>query len=294
MFDFRLKVFITVAKRLNFTKAAEELFISQPAVTKHIKEIESYYQCQLFERSGNRISLTESGKILLTYGEEIMEKYRQIDRELSFNHQKFQGKLIVGASTTYAQYILPKYLVSIKQKFPLLELQIVVANTENIEHLLLENKIDVGIVEGKSKRSQIKYMPILKDEMILCTSINTHFSNNLMTIKELEKLPLIIREQGSGSLEVVLGALQKWNYQFSNQNIEIILENTESIKNYLFNSNAFAFLSISSIYNELKAKSLKIIDIENVTIERYFYSISKQGDNNSLKEIFLKTITSNN
>ncbi len=294
MFDFRLKVFITVAKRLSFTKAAEELFISQPAVTKHIKEIELHYQTQLLERKGNKIQLTDAGQIVLENGLKIMETHRFIERELSLFNQKLQGKLIIGASTTYAQYLLPKYLVDFREKYTHIELEVIVANTENIEHLLLENKIDLGIVEGKSRRSQIKYTPILKDEMVLCTQNKTLFAPRLMSISELEKVPLIIREQGSGSLEVVLSALQKSNYQFENQNIEMVLENTESIKNYLQHSNAFAFLSISSIYNELKAGSLKIIDIENISIERYFYTISKQGDNNHLKDIFLKRIQFDN
>jgi len=295
MFDFRLKVFHTVARRLNFTKAAEELFITQPAVTKHIHEIEIFYKCKLFERNGTKIKLTKAGEVLLKHTEELFNVYRNIEFDLAAINKNIKGSIKLGASTTVAQYILPKYLALFKQKFSDINIELTAGNTEHIESLLAENKIDVGIVEGQSRRHHIKYTHFIKDEIVLCTgSANKAIKKPAITLNDLQELPLIVREQGSGSLEVVVSALKKVNVKFSQLKIEIVLESSESIKSYLANSNAFAFISVHSILKELKSNELKIVDVKDLNIERYFYFITQQGDSHHLKELFLKFMSSDN
>ncbi len=295
MFDFRLKVFHTVAKRLNFTRAAEELFITQPAVTKHIHEIETFCQCKLFERNGTKIKLTAAGFTLLSHTEKLFNIYRDIEFDLAALNENINGSLKLGASTTVAQYVLPQYLALFKQKFPDIHIELTDGNTEHIENLLAENKIDFGIVEGQSKRQHIKYTTFLKDEIVLCTSsTNKSIKKTLITINDLQKLTLVVREQGSGSLEVLIAAWKKVNVKFSQLTVEMVLESSESIKSYLLHSNAFAFLSIHSIFKELRSNEMKIIDIKGLNVERYFYFITQQGDTHHLKELFLKFMSNNN
>lgn len=107
MSDFRLRVFSCVAKNLSFTKASQELFISQPAITKHIQELETMYQTRLFERMGNKISLTDAGRLLLEHCEKILEEYGRLEYEMNLLRNEHIGKLRLGASTTIAQYVLP-------------------------------------------------------------------------------------------------------------------------------------------------------------------------------------------
>jgi DNA-binding transcriptional LysR family regulator len=295
MFDFRLKVFYTVAHRLNFTKAAEELFITQPAVTKHIHEIESYYKTQLFQRNGTRIKLTPAGAVLLEHTEQLFSIYRNIEFELAAMNEHVQGAIRVGASTTVAQYVLPKYLASFKQKFPDIKIALTTNNTEHIENALIANKIDLGIIEGQSKRPQLKYTAFLKDEMVLCTRTGNPFiKKQTISLATLKELPLLIREQGSGSQEVITAALKKAGIKAAQLNIEMVLESTESIKSYLSSSDSFAFLSVHSILKELKSNELTIIDIKELAIERSFYFVKQQGDNQSLPELFMKFISSDN
>lgn len=293
MFDFRLKVFYTVAQRLNFTRAANELFISQPAVTRHIREIEQYYHCKMFERSGNTIQLTPQGKILAGYAEKIFSMYKELEAELSFLNEKHHGFLRIGASTTASQYVLPRYLASFKTAYPHIALEVLTANTEKIEKLLLDNTIDVGIVEGKTKRSNLVYSPFLRDEIVLCTQVHTPVKPVLI-LAELEKLSFITREQGSGSLEIITAALQKKKIKLSSLRIEIVLENNESIKSYLQNSHAFAFISISAINEELKSNRLKIIDVEDLSMERYYYLIARQGEHDKTVSLFQNYLLVNN
>lgn len=295
MFDFRLKVFYVVAKRLNFTKAADELFISQPAVSKHIREIEAYYKTKMFERNGTKIKLTEAGRILYMRLDELATVYRNIDHDIAALNNKVKGVLNIGVSTTVANYVLPKYLSSFKQKYPDVKISLTTHNTENIENLLSEGKIDVGIVEGRSKRSYLKYTCLIKDEIVLCTRMDNPLAKKqVVDLNDIIKLPLVLREPGSGSLEVIQTALKKRGINLSQLNIDMELESTESIKCYLLNSDSFAFLSLHSIFDLLKNRELKVLDIKGLEMDRCFYFITQQGDTHPLHELFFKHLSSHN
>ena len=133
MSDFRLKVFLSVAKNLSFTKASQELFVSQPAITKHIQELETCYQARLFDRQGNKISLTEAGKLLQEHSEKILEDYKRLEYEMHLLHNEYIGDLKLGASTTIAQYVLPPLLANFIAKFPQVNLSLLNGNSREIE-----------------------------------------------------------------------------------------------------------------------------------------------------------------
>jgi len=295
MFDFRLKVFYTVAKRLNFTKAAEELFISQPAVTKHIHEIENHYNVRLFERNGTKIKLTEVGQTLLNYCDEIFAVYNRLNFELNNISKQHNGTIRIGASTTVADYILPLLLASFYKKFKDVKIILLINNTEFIEDALASNNIDLGIIEGYSKKSIFKYTEFVKDELVLVKSTtNNLHSGNSITASDLLKIPLLLREPGSGTLEVIAHALKSNNIKLSDLNIEMQLGSTESIKLYLLNSDTMAFLSIYSIIKELKRNELNIVDINELEIGRNLYFIQKHGEGNSLPDLFMNFAASYN
>jgi len=195
MSDFRLEVFYTVARRLSFTKAAAELFITQPAVTKHIHELEEQYKAKLFERNGNKIQLTAAGTLLLQRTEELFAIYRNIEFEMSALNQKQQGELRLGASTTVSQYVIPPLLAGFRNKFKDVKLNLINANTEQIEEALLNKEIELGIIEGRSKNQSIKYTEFLKDEIVLVSnSKNVRNGKEQITIHELKTIPLLLRE----------------------------------------------------------------------------------------------------
>ncbi|MBL3656365.1 LysR substrate-binding domain-containing protein [Fulvivirga sediminis] len=289
MFDFRLQVFKTVAKRLNFTKAAQELSITQPAVTKHVKEIEQYFQIKLFDRNGTKIKLTPAGEMLLQYSEQIFDIYKNLEIDLNALASKHGGRLKIGASTTVAQYVLPPVIAAFHQKFKDINITLDTGNTEKIEQSLLDGKIDLGIIEGQSKAAGLKYSPFLKDEIVLITNSRSPLSRKpAITVDQLKEIPLLMREPGSGTLEVIHYALKEKGLSSSNLRMEMQLSNTESIKLYLLNSPCASFLSIHSVLKELKTGEMSIIDIQDLTIERYFNFIQAQGQSNNLVELFIK------
>jgi len=290
--DFRLKVFFTVATRLSFTKAATELFITQPAVSKHIQELEEAYKVKLFDRTGSKISLTHAGEQLVKHAKNIFEIYREIDFEMSALIKEQYGMLRVGASTTISQYIIPPLLARFHQEMQGVKVILRNGNTEQIENSLLNKEIETGIVEGKSKNKAIKYTPFLKDELVLvCNSANPLVNKGDITKEDLLQLRFLMREQGSGTLEVIEHALKPLKIKMSELIVEMQLGSTESIKSYLMNSNCVAFVSIHAIEKELKNKELVILDVDNLIIERYFYIISLQGKINALSDLFIKNIS---
>lgn len=290
--DFRLKVFYTVANRLSFTKAAAELFVTQPAISKHIQELEEHYKIKLFDRSGSKISLTTAGEVLLQHTKSIFEVYREIDFDMSTLINQRSGLLRIGASTTISQYIIPPLLARFHQKLQDVKVSLLNGNTEQIESALLKQEIEIGIVEGQSKNKSIKYTEFLKDELVLvCNSSNPLSNLDEVTQEHLKRMHFLMREQGSGTLEVIEHALKPFEIKLSELKIEMQLGSTESIKSYLMNSDCVAFISIHAIKKELESNELAILDIKDLFIERFFYIITLQGKTDSLSDLFIKNIS---
>lgn len=287
IFDFRLKVFYTVAQRLSFTKAASELFITQPAVTKHIKELEHQLSQQLFKRNGNNIALTTAGKILEKYAEKIFQTYTDLETELAQLNNLEAGTLHIGASTTVAQTILPKLLAMFKKTYPKVTFNFIQANTDQISQLVLAEKIDIAIVEGAAHSPQLSYTDFIKDEIVLVTSANNKLSKKAeITPKQLPAIPLVLREAGSGTLDVIFNALAGVQINPKDLNIEIQLESSIAIKQYLLYSETATFLSIQSVVSELKYNELTIIDVKGLEIFRTFQFIQLHGKHSKLIELF--------
>jgi DNA-binding transcriptional LysR family regulator len=292
MLDFRLKVFYTVAQTLSFNRAAEQLNISQPAVSKHIKELEQLYRTTLFDRSRKHIILTKPGEILLEHAHLIFEQYQKLEFDLNLLQNKTEGVLHIGASTTIAQYVIPAHLAYFNQRFPEIKIELTNGNSLLIEQLLEEKKIELGLVEGSAHHSELKYVPYIKDEIVLVTRPkNNLLKKRSITPEELMKLPVLSREGGSGTSEIIEDHLSKAGLNPKDMNIHMQLGSTESIKNYLFYSDTFAFLSVYSVQQELSDDRLSIVEIDGIDIKRTFSFVYRQGQPTPLSKLFMKFTT---
>lgn len=203
-----------------------------------------------------------------------------------------QGLLRLGASTTISQYIISPVLARFHQKQKDIKVNLLNGNTEQIESALINKEIEIGIVEGQSKNQSIKYIPFLKDELVLvCNTQNPLVKQNKISLEDLKTIQFITRERGSGTLEVIEYALKQVDFKLSDLQIEMQLGSTESIKSYLLNSDCFAFMSIHAVSNELKNNELIVLDVENLSIERYFYIITLVGKSDSLTELFIQNLS---
>lgn len=293
--DFRLKVFCSVAKNLSFTKASQELFISQPAITKHIQELETLYQTSLFERLGNKISLTPAGKLLLEHSERILDDYKQLEFEMHLLQNKYTGELKLGASTTVSQYVLPPLLAQFIEKFPQVSISLLNGNSRNIEKALEEHSIELGLVEGIVRQPTLRYTSFLEDELVAIVHTKSKLvSLDEISLQELQMIPLVLRERGSGTLDVLEMALNEHSIKLSSLNVKMHLGSTESIKSFLEHTDCMGIVSIRSINRELYAGRFKIIDIIDLRMGRTFSFVRNHGQEGGLAQLFMQFAANHN
>ena len=289
MEDFRLKVFASVAKNQSFTKAANELYISQPAITKHIKLLEDMLGVRLFDRKGNTVVVTPAGDILLRYAHEIFTIYQNIHYELGTLKDQPAGEFRLGASTTIAQYLLSPVLASFYEKFPHIKLSLLNGNTEMVENAVITKEISLGIGEGKRHHPSLKYVDFTSDELVLVTHAKSRFAKlGTIGVADLQTLPLVLRERGSGTLEVIESALRDQHIKLSALPVVMHLGSTESIKSFLENSNSVAFLSTRAIEKEMQRGDLIRISIHDFQILRKFSFIHLQGQPDNISTTFMR------
>lgn len=279
MISFAHRVFMEVAANLSFSKAAQVLFVTQPAISKHVKALEDQYKVPLFERKGNSILLTEAGKKLNEYLLQANDIERKIEYELSIlsNMSQAAGHLRLGASTTIALYILPPILSGFQREYSNVHVQLVNRNSEYILNALLNHEVDLGIIEVDNKLTTVSYKPFMSDEVIPVCSTNSPLAGKSLTLKQLVKTPIALRERGSGTLNALLKALGDHHIKPADLNVKIRLGGTEALKNFLLADQCLGFMPRPSITRQLAEGDLVEVPVEDLKITRDFYFIRRKG-----------------
>jgi DNA-binding transcriptional LysR family regulator len=273
--NFRLKVFRAVAEHLNFHKAAEQLFLTQPAVTLQIKALEQDLGVRLFDRSAGRISLTGQGSILLDYARKIAALAAEAEQELGCKDGKVSGQLSLGVSTTIAQYVLPRLLGAFLTDYPAVEFSLRSGNTSEIVQLLLDGKIEIGLIEGPARNRGIRSEPFMEDELALI--MPQQFEPENLSVNQFLTSALLMREQGSGSRRVVETALEKAGFKLRSFRKMMELDSTEAIKSAVEAGLGIAFVSRWAIAKELELGTLKVGQVSGVKITRHFALVTLTG-----------------
>ena len=228
--NFRLKVFRAVAEHLSFRKAGEALYLTQPAVTLQIKTLEEELGAQLFERSASGVRLTAAGKLLLPYAQQLHQIAEEAHNELAGLKGGVVGDLVLGASTTIAQYVLPPLVSDFVRTFPDVRLHVLSQNTEQIAEGVAGGRFQLGLIEGPAQRQHLKIERWLDDEMLLVVAKSHEWANlGSVTPAQLQNMPLVMREHGSGSRHVVEQALHKAGLALNSLHIAMELDSTEAI-----------------------------------------------------------------
>ncbi|GAA4842307.1 LysR family transcriptional regulator [Algivirga pacifica] len=288
----KIQIFQIVAKHLSFTKAAEQLYLSQPAISKAIKTLEQEFNTTLFIRKRNGIELTDEGKSFLVYVDKLLAVYAEMEEAFTHKKETFPELIKLGVSTTLSNYIIPKVIAKFNQQFPKTRFHIIDGNTEEIQELILSGDIDLAITEGSSSNPKLNFKKFIKDEIVLVTNAhNNSFKNEVIDLEKLQEIPIISREQGSGTKEIIDAFLSE--YGISKLNVLISFNSTEAIKNYLYHSDQFALVSIHAITDDLNTNKLKVIDIKNLSIERWFYFVRRTGYLSNTTDYLEKFIRTN-
>ena len=204
-----LLVFHEVAKYKGFSKAAEELFISQPAVTKHIKELERKVGMRLIQRRRGAFALTEAGKIFYKYTRKISSHLMEIENVLGGLQKEHHGLLKIGTTESYSKCLMPKLLSGFHASHPSIKIALDVGNSDEIEKSLLVYKNDLGLIGVTKTSSKLRTIPFLREPLVLIVSPNHPLARKtVVSFRELEKYPFIIRAKGSRTRRIILQAFK--------------------------------------------------------------------------------------
>jgi DNA-binding transcriptional LysR family regulator len=270
--NFRLVVFRAVAEQLSFRKAAEELYLTQPAVSLQIKALEEDVGVQLFDRTGAHITLTAAGKVLLTYCDRVKALLAQTEHEIGALSGEHAGQLALGASTTIAQYVLPRLLGEFCRENPRVHPTLVSGNTEDIVEAVKKQKISLGFIEGPARSREVKTEPFLEDELVLIASTAHEWTERTsVSCSELASTPLLMRERGSGTRHVIEMALGRHCVKRNSLQVVMELDSTEAIKSAVEAGLGIGFVSRWAIAKDMRlGNNFKIVEVEGLRIKRQF------------------------
>ena len=244
MADRRLQVFHAVAKQSSFTKAAETLFMTQPAVTFQIKQLEEHFNTRLFDRGHGKITLTGAGEVVLEYAERILSLSAELDTRISELTGEVQGLLLIGASMTIAEFMLPRVLGEFKVAYPGVKARLTVANSETVEQGVAAHSLDLGLIEAPSRLPSLSTEDCCEDELqVVCSPTHPLAKLKTATPKQLLLHPYISREPGSGTREVTDSYFRRAGISAEELNTVMELGSPDAIKGVVETGLGFAIMS---------------------------------------------------
>jgi DNA-binding transcriptional LysR family regulator len=262
MADRRLQVFHAVAKHLSFTKAAEALFMTQPAVTFQIRQLEEHFDTRLFDRAHGRIALTPAGQVALEYAERILGMSAELDTRLKEMSGQVAGPLLIGASTTIAEFLLPQILGEFKSRFPGVVPRLFVANSEAVQARIAERTLDLGFIEGESHLPSLVTDVCCDDELqVVCAPGHPLAKAKSVTPRTLTEHAYITREPGSGTREVIDLYLQKAGVPPDTMQVVMELGSPEALKGLVATGLGFAIMSRTTVAKETQLGQLLCIPL---------------------------------
>lgn len=270
LIDLRLNTFITLAKIKNYTKTAEILNITQPAVSQHIKFLEEYYGVQLFKKQGRSIELTEEGKLLLKYAAEIEVLYKAAEIEIR-NKSGIVKTYNVGASMTIGGYVLPGILAKHKKLYKNITILLQVNNTEEIIEKLMSRTLDFAVVEGPFDKKRFKFKKFKDDELVLAVSPEHDFAKQKQVdIKDIICGNLILRESGSGTRKIFEDKLVELGYTLNSMENYMEIGSISAIKSLVESNLGYTIISKETIKKELSMGTITVVPIKDTRIFREF------------------------
>jgi DNA-binding transcriptional LysR family regulator len=279
MEDHRLKAFCLVVETKSFSKAAEAKLMTQSAMSHLIKNLEDELGVKLLSRQGKTVLPTPAGRVFYSSAKQILEQYKKMDDAISALTQKVKGPLPIGASITIATYLLPQVFYPFFRKYPEVQIDLSVSNTERIIHDLREGTIDIGIVEGNIKNSSVFVEEIAEDEIVLIASDDNRLTHkDRLSPRDLLSQPFIMPEGGSGIREFIDDYFHAAKVDTKDIKIAMTIGNPELAVQLVQSGIGIAFVSKWSVFKAIKDGSIKILDISGRKLRRKFYLVSVEKE----------------
>ena len=268
--NFRLRVFRAVAQHLNFSRAAEELLLTQPAVTQQIKALEEEFGVPLFDRGGGRISLTPGGKALQPFADRMRALGEEAYAAVAGAYGQQAGELAIGASQTIAQYLLPTLIASFLKAQPKVHITARSGNSDEMLEALLAGQVHLALIEGPEERKDLRIEPFMKDQMVLIVPAGHEWVGQEIEVEALRSQPLLVREFGSGSRRVIEHALAEAGLRTKDLQIRMELDSTEGLLSGVEAGLGVTFVSRWAVRNQLSLGTLELVRIRGLKLPRRF------------------------
>ncbi|MGG1397157.1 selenium metabolism-associated LysR family transcriptional regulator [Bacillus salipaludis] len=285
-----LKIFYMAAIKKNFSETAKALHMSQPSVSLQIRQLEDSLGTQLFNRTTKKVYLTPAGELLFKSAKKLLEHVNETKKEIQKLSDSIHGNLIIGASLTIGEYILPYLFGEFKQRYPNITILLKIYNSQQIIEKLNNEEINLGFIESMISYPEFVQESFLEDELIIISSghhSEAMVENPYISADELFHLPFILREEGSGTRQVIEKTLMQNNLSPTKLNVILELENTESIKAAVESGMGISIISKAAVQKELRLKTLKRLRIKDLVLKRSLYSIYNKTNLSLPSEVFL-------
>ena len=270
MENFRLRVFRAVAHQLNFRIAAEELLLTQSAVTQQIKALESEMDVSLFDRAGGRVSLTPAGATLLPFADRLAALAAEAGEAVAAAHGASAGRLALGASQTIGQYLLPRLIAGFLEQNPKVDISVIGGNTQTILEALVEHRVQLCLIEGPAMRRDVQVKPFMEDHMVCVVPPGHEWAEQEIDVKELQQATLVARELGSGSRRIVEQAMEKAGLEVKKLRLMMTFDSTEGLLSAVEAGLGIAFVSRWAVRNQLALGTLKLARVRGLNLARMF------------------------
>ena len=288
MADRRLQVFHAVAKHLSFTKGAEAVFMTQPAVTFQVRQLEEHFNTRLFDRAQGRISLTPAGQVAFEYAEKILAMSAEMEARLREMSGQAAGPLMIGASTTIAEFLLPRILGEFKARYPSILPRLLVANSEVVQERVAERSIDLGFIEGDSRLPSLETQVCCHDELqVVCVPSHAFASLEAVPVRSLTEHAYLGREPGSGTREVIDHYLEKAG--LGRDCLQVVMEasSPEALKGMVATGLGFTIMSRAAVVKETRLHELVAIPLSPPLIRQLSVVFPKERIHSRLVTTFV-------
>lgn len=267
--DQSLLVFLTVSEEKNFTRAAEALHMTQPAVSNHIQSLERELETKLLDRTNKYVKLTKAGDLVYHHAKQIVSLYTRMHNLLDDLNHTASGSLMIGASYTFGEYILPHLIADLQKSYPLIEPSITIGNSRDIIEYISHHQLDVGIIEGgEVSNDRVKITPFMEDKMSIAVG-STHplLKRSTLQSNDLHHETWIVREEGSGTRELQEAAFHQLDLHPEHL---LTFGSTQVIKESIEAGLGISLLSETTMRKELRWGTLSLLPIKGFPMSRQF------------------------
>jgi DNA-binding transcriptional LysR family regulator len=268
MENFRLRVFRAVARHCNFRMAAEELLLTQPAVSQQVKALETELGTALFTRGAGRVALTAAGELLLPYAEQLAALAQQAQAAVQSTAGTHAGRLALGASQTIGQYLLPRLIAGFAAEYPAVVLEVETGNTQQVVEALIAGRVQLGLIEGPAMRAEVHSETFAEDHLVLVAAATHPWADEHLEVAALREATLLLREQGSGSRRIAERALEATGLHMRDLQLGMTFDSTEALLSAVEAGLGLAFISRWAVRNQFALGTLRPVHIRGLELSR--------------------------